>query len=142
LNESTRYLLDTNVISETRKVRPSERVLVFLATTLSEVLFLSALTFGKLRKGVMSKRQRDVPSAESIGRWVDGLEAIFPDRILPINPARARRWGELSAERPLPVIDTLIAATAIDHGLTLVTRNIRDIENSGAALLNGWLLDW
>jgi predicted nucleic acid-binding protein len=133
LNESTRYLLDTNVISETRKVRPDERVLAFLATTRSEDLFLSALTFGELRKGVMSKRQSDVSSSESLGRWVDGLEAIFADRI--------RRWGEISGERPLPVIDTLIAATAIDHGLTLVTRNIRDVESSGAALLNPWVLD-
>jgi predicted nucleic acid-binding protein len=72
---------------------------------------------------------------------VDGLEAIFADRILPINAAIARRWGEISGERPLPVIDTLIAATAIDHGLTLVTRNIRDVESSGAALLNPWVLD-
>lgn len=141
MNESTRYLLDTNVISETRKVRPDERVLAFLATTRSEDLFLSVLTFGELRKGVMSKRQSDVSSSESLGRWVDGLEAIFADRILPINAAIARRWGEISGERPLPVIDTLIAATAIDHGLTLVTRNVRDVESSGAALLNPWVLD-
>jgi len=69
---------------------------------------------------------------------VDGIETTFADRVLPIDAATARLWGEFSAQRSLPVIDTLIAATAISRGLTLVTRNTRDVESTGVPLINPW----
>jgi predicted nucleic acid-binding protein len=133
------YLLDTNVLSETRRVRAHSGVVAFLAGTDTADLFLSALTLGELRKGVEGKRRTDPVSADRLGAWVDEIEAMFADRVLPVDIAIARRWGELSAGRSLPVIDTLIAATAIGHGLTLVTRNTRDVAPTGVEVLNPWM---
>jgi len=132
------YLLDTNVISETRKARADSGVIAFLSAAEAAGLFLSVLTLGELRKGVAAKRRTDPGAADQLGAWVDGIEATFADRVLPIDAATARRWGELSANRTLPVIDTLIAAAAISHGLTLVTRNTRDVESTGVPLVDPW----
>jgi predicted nucleic acid-binding protein len=108
--------LDTNVISETRKIRANSGVMAFLSKADGEALFLSVLTLGELRKGVEAKRRTTPAIAELLGAWVDGLETTFAHRVLAIDVATARCWGELSAGRSLPVIDTLIAATAIGHG--------------------------
>ena len=137
---STGYLLDTNVVSETRKSRPDSGVIAFLSAADAAGLFLSVLTLGELRRGVAVRRRIDSAAADQLGAWVDGIETIFADRVLPVDPATARRWGELSAGRSLPVIDTLIAATAIVHGLTLVTRNIRDVESTGVPVVDPWQL--
>jgi predicted nucleic acid-binding protein len=134
----TGYLLDTNVVSETRKSRPDAGVIAFLSAAGAEGLFLSVLTLGELRKGVALKRRTDPLAASELGAWVEGIETNFADRILPIDSSTALRWGELSAGRSLPVIDMLIAATALNRDLTLVTRNIRDFESSGALLLDPW----
>ncbi len=133
-----RYLLDTNVVSETRKNQANPQVLSFLAAVEPSSLFLSVLTIGELRKGVANKKRTDVPGAKRIGAWVDGLEGTFADRILNIDAVTARVWGELSAQRTRPVIDTLLAATALAHGLTLVTRNTSDVVDTKVKLLNPW----
>jgi len=133
------FLLDTNVVSETRKALASAGVVDFLAQVDPAALFLSVLTLGELRKGVAAKRRIDPAAAHAIGVWVDGIERRFADRLLPVDAATARQWGELSSVRTLPVIDALIAATAIRHGLTLVTRNTRDVEGTGVPLFNPWL---
>jgi toxin FitB len=135
---TTGYLLDTNVISETRKTRANSGVMAFLSKADGEALFLSVLTLGELRKGVEAKRRTSHAIAEQLGAWVDGLETTFADRVLPIDVATARCWGELSAGRSLPVIDTLIAATAIGHGFTLVTRNTRDVASTGVTIVDPW----
>jgi predicted nucleic acid-binding protein len=132
------YLLDTSVISETRRTRPDNGVIAFLSVADAAGLFLSVLTLGELRKGVEAKRKVDPDAADQLGAWVDGIETTFADRILPVDTAAARRWGELSAERSLPVIDTLIAATAISRGFTLVTRNTRDVGSTGVLLVDPW----
>jgi predicted nucleic acid-binding protein len=132
------YLLDTNLISETRKGRADAGVMAFLAAADSAGLFLSDLTLGELRKGVEAKRRTDSAMAAPLGAWVDGIESTFADRVLPVDAAAARLWGELSAGRSLPVIDTLIAATAITRGLTLVTRNTRDVASTGVPLVDPW----
>ena len=132
------YLLDTNVISETRKTRADGGVIAFLSAAEPAGLFLSVLTLGELRKGVAAKRRTDPLAADQLGSWVEGIETTFADRVLPVDAATARRWGELSANRNWPVIDTLIAATAIRHGLTLVTRNVRDVESTGVPLVDPW----
>jgi toxin FitB len=132
------YLLDTNIVSETRKTRPAPGVTAFLETTYAIGLFLSVLTLGELRKGVAARRRIKPISGEQLAAWVDGIETTFADRVLPVDAAVARIWGELSAGRSLPVIDTLIAATAIASGLILVTRNTRDVAATGVPLLDPW----
>jgi predicted nucleic acid-binding protein len=132
------YLLDTNVISETRKTRADPAVMAFLGAADSGRLFLSVLTLGELRKGVAARHRSDAAAAARLGAWVDGIETMFADRVLPVDAAVARLWGELTAGRTLPVIDTLIAATAIASGLTLVTRNTRDVEATGVPLVDPW----
>jgi predicted nucleic acid-binding protein len=133
-----RYLLDTNFISETRKPRPDPGVLAFLKSNDPDSAFISVLTLGELRKGVAAKRLRDPDAAARLAAWVDGLELSFADRILGIDTAAARLWGEWSVERPRPVVDTLLAATAVLNDLTLVTRNPRDVRGIPVKFLDPW----
>jgi predicted nucleic acid-binding protein len=133
------YLLDTNILSETRKKQTDERVISFLSAVEPSALYISVLTLGELRKGVALKRRSDTDAAKKIAAWVDGLEFSFGDRILGINAATAKLWGELSAQRPRPVIDTLLAATAIVHELTFVTRNTSDVRDIDLKLLDPWM---
>lgn len=132
------YLLDTNVISETRKRRADERVLAFLSSADATDLFLSALTVGELHKGVQVRQRTDPYAAAGLASWLEGIETAFADRIIGIDAAIARLWGKLSADRPRPVIDTLIAATALAHGLTLVTRDGQDLAGIEVPLLDPW----
>lgn len=132
------YLLDTNVISETRRNQANSAVMAFLSAADSAELFISVLTLGELRKGVAAKRRVDPTAADRLGEWVDSIETVFADRVISVDAAIARHWGELSAARTLPVVDTLIAATAIQHDLILVTRNTRDVDPTGVQLLDPW----
>lgn len=133
------YLLDTNVLSETRKKQADERVMAFLSAVEPSALYISVLTLGELRKGVTHKGRFDPEAAKRLEFWVEGLEEGFADRILGIDLATARLWGELSGQRPRPVIDTLLAATAVVHDLTLVTRNSSDVEDIALKVLDPWL---
>ena len=135
---SSGYLLDTNFVSEARRPRPDPGVLAFLLETGPDHSFVSAMTIGELRKGVAVKRARDAEAAGQLAEWIDQLESEFSERVIAVDRAVARIWGELSAGRPLSVVDTLIAATAIVHDLTLVTRKVRDMASTGARLLNPW----
>jgi toxin FitB len=110
----------------------------FLAASESAALFLSVLTLGELRKGVKTRHKSDPEAAGLLSAWVDTIETQFADRLLGVDGATARLWGELSAVRSLPVIDTLIAATAIRHSLTLVTRNTSDFKSTGTELVDPW----
>lgn len=132
------YLLDTNVLSETRKKQANERVISFLSAAEPSALYISVLSLGELRKGVSLKMRTDADAAKRLGSWVDGLELSFGERILGVDAPIARQWGELSAQRSRPVIDTLLAATALVHKLTLVTRNISDVDDLGVKLLDPW----
>jgi predicted nucleic acid-binding protein len=136
VSQPIKYLLDTNILSETRRKYPDPKVLDFLTKTDQSALYLSVLTFGEFRKGVALRRASDAVAAESLATWIDGREFGFADRILGIDPATARLWGELSAQRPRAVVDTLLAATAIAHELTLVTRNTSDVRDIDVRLLN------
>ena len=131
------YLLDTNVLSETRKKRTDVNVTAFVTNTDPSALYISVLTLGELRKGIAQKRRTDPDAAAALAAWVDGLELSFAG---PHPGYRYRKrqgaGGELSAERPRPVIDTLLAATAITHQLTFVTRNSADVADIDVKLLN------
>ena len=132
------YLLDTNVVSETRRTRAHPSVMAFLASIDPSNLFISVLTMGELRKGVEIQRRSSPNAARDLEDWVDKTERDFGDRILPVDVISASRWGRLSAVRSVPVIDTLIGATASTRGLILVTRNLKDFASSEVELLNPW----
>ena len=132
------FLLDTCVLSETRKRNPDAGVVQFLAEADAAQLYISVLTIGEMHKGIAKKRLTDAAAADRIAAWTWRIETDFVDRILALDAATARLWGELSASGRAPAIDTLIAATGMVHGLTVVTRNVKDFLASGAALLNPW----
>jgi toxin FitB len=123
---------------KTRKRSAAPDVAAFLRAADSMALFISVLTLGELRKGAAARRRTDPMSAGELGLRVDGIETAFADRVLSVDAAAARIWGELSSGRSLPVIDALIAATAIAGRLTLVTRNTRDVASTGVPLLDPW----
>lgn len=130
------FLLDTNVVSELRKPRPARAVLRWFEATDGTELFLSVLVLGEIRQGVEQKRRRDPKAAKSLDAWLDTLHRTFADRVLPITPAIADRWGRLDVPDPVPTIDGLLAATALEHSMTLVTRNTVDVERTGVVWLD------
>lgn len=135
----TGFLLDTNVISELIKPRPNSGVLQWMEEADEDLLHLSVLTLGEIRKGITS--QSESKRRVSLEAWLNHeLMLRFEGRILDIDQAVADCWGWVSgaSKQPLPVIDSLLAATALHHDLVLVTRDIRAIESTGVALLNPW----
>jgi predicted nucleic acid-binding protein len=131
------FLLDTNIISELRKAERCHRsVMRWYEATPMEQLFTSVLVLGELRRGIENLRRRDVVGAGVLEKWHREIEITYEERILPITSPICDIWGRLCLSTPLPAIDALLAATAIHYRLTLVTRNTRDIERSGAACLN------
>jgi hypothetical protein len=131
------YLIDTNIISEVRKgARCDAQVSAWYASVADEALFLSTLVLGEIRKGIELARPRDAGKAIALERWLRDVEAAFDGRVFGIDNAVADQWGRMSAIRPVPVIDGLLAATALANGLTLVTRNDRDVTGLGATVLN------
>jgi len=131
------YLIDTDIISELRKGKSCDpHVSAWYAAIADEELFLSTLVLGEIRKGVELARSRDPAKAAALERWLRQVEDAFGGRVLGIDNAVSDQWGRMSAIRPIPVIDGLLAATAVTNGLTLVTRNDRDIAGLGAMVLN------
>lgn len=130
------YLLDTCVLSELRKPKAHPGVMAWMAGIQPEEAFLSVLTLGEIRRGLELRRAKDQAAARALERWLLGLEAHYADRILPLTATIADRWGRLSPHQPLPVTDGLIAATALEHKLTVVTRNTEDFVRSGVSLLD------
>lgn len=135
------YLLDTNVLSEVRKgaKRANREVWQWWVGCENDPLYVSVLTFGEIRKGIERLRSRDAAQASVLDRWVVATMAGFQDRILDVDAAVAERWGCLQAIRPLPDIDALLAASALHHDLTLVTRNEADFEGLGVRVVNPFL---
>jgi predicted nucleic acid-binding protein len=131
------FLIDTNVISEVRKgTRCHPRVAAWYESIDDGDLHLSVLVVGEIRKGVELARSRDPAKARVLATWLARVEAAFGERILPIDGTVADEWGRMSARRPIPTIDGLLAATARVHGMTLVTRNSTDVAGLGAKILN------
>lgn len=131
------YLIDTNVISEVRKGRRCDaRVAAWYGRVADDELFLSVLVVGEIRQGIERLRQRNPRRSEILERWLQELIDGFADRVLPVDQRVAQIWGRLNAVNILPAVDSLLAATAEAHGLTLVTRNTKDIERSGVRCMN------
>lgn len=130
------YLIDTNIISELRRPKRSLPVVRWFGSVEVETLFLSVLTLGELRRGIERLRLKDTAAASALDRWLAGIRSEFADRILVVDDAVTEQWGRLSLGQPLPSIDGLLAATALVHQLTVVTRNTADFERSGVTCLN------
>ena len=135
------YLVDTNAISEFKKKLPNQNVLDWFAAQTEESLFLSVITIGEIEKGIA--KIVDVKGRASYETWLNNLIVRFDGRILPISISIARRWGRLFGKLQLtginlPNWDSLIAATALEHDLTIITRNEADFAQSGAKVLNVW----
>ena len=133
------YLLDTNVLSELRRKTPNAGVVEWFAQRPASTLYLSVLTLGELRKGV--EGMADASRRTALLDWLEAeLPIFFTGRILSVDAQVADRWGRLvaAANRPVPAIDSLLAATAAHHGLSLVTRNVRDFADFGLEVINPW----
>ncbi len=130
------WLLDTNVVSEIRKGPRGDPGVARWAATRRDDAWLSVITVGEIRRGIELKRRRDELTARHLEAWLEGLLGSFKSRILPIDARVAEVWGRLNVPDPRPTVDTLLAATALVHGLTLVTRNVKDVEGTGVKVLN------
>ena len=131
------YLLDTNVLSELRKgKRCDSNVARWFAQLNEGEILVSVLTIGEIRMGIERIRRRDVKGAAALERWLKALLDHFRDRILPIDCDIAEEWGRMNVPNPLPVIDSLLAATAKKHSLCIATRNTKDIARTGVDCMN------
>ena len=131
------FLLDTNVVSELRKKQRCDAgVRRWFSEVAADELFLSVLVIGELRGGVERIRRRDSAAARALDAWLRRLEHAYQDHILPVTLEICDRWGRLGVEQPLSPIDGLLAATALQHDLALVTRNVPDVARSGVDVLN------
>lgn len=131
------FLIDTNVISEVRKgVRCDPAVTLWYSSIKDSDLYLSSLILGEIRKSIELARPRDLAKAEALQAWLGAVVEAFGDRVIPVDRFVSDAWGRMSAMRPIPVVDGLLAATAKVHGLTLVTRNDTDVTGLGVRVLN------
>jgi len=131
------FLIDTNVISELRKQdRSDPDVRAWFATVADDDLYLSVLVVGEIQQGIERAKSRDAAKAKALQKWLSQVRKSFGSRILPITVSVAEEWGRLNCIRPLPTVDSLLAATASVNGLTLVTRNVADIADTGVRYLN------
>lgn len=130
------FLLDTVIVSELRKKKPNAGVVRWVSKRQDDQLFLSVVTLGEIERGIEKRRKADAEFADTLATWLENLIRLYADRILPVTPGVARRWGCLSAQLGHEGADLLLAATALTHGLTVVTRNVSDFEPTGVKLIN------
>jgi toxin FitB len=130
------FLLDTNILSELRKGRRCEPRVRQWAATAELELHTSVVVLGELKRGVERIRAKDPGFAAELERWLTRTILVMGTRILPVDQPIALEWGRVSAPRTVPPIDGLLAATARVHGLTLVTRNVKDFSDLGVSYLN------
>lgn len=133
------YLIDTNVLSELRKRQADANLVAWVRARPRESLYLSVLSLGEIRKGI--EGVADAAFRQTLTDWLEvELPKYFLGRVLGVDAQIADRWGRLQARagRTLPVVDAMLAATALQHDLTLVTRNLKDFEGLGVTLLNPW----
>jgi predicted nucleic acid-binding protein len=130
------YLLDTVVLSELRKRHRNPKVVEWIGQRVSSELYLSVVTVGEIERGIAQQKRRNPEFSRELSFWLDRVLSLYGDRILQIDTPITRRWGRLSADLGHDGPDLLIAATALEHGLTVVTRNTRHFEPTGVAVIN------
>ena len=130
------FLLDTDVLSALRRRDRNPEMVRWLETQRTADLYLSIVTVGVIERGIAQQQRRDPSFAQELARWLDRVLAWYGDRILLVDTATARRWGQLSAALGHDGADLLIAATALERGLTVVTRNVRHFERTGVPVTN------
>ncbi|HJT33155.1 MAG TPA: type II toxin-antitoxin system VapC family toxin [Pirellulales bacterium] len=130
------YLIDTVVLSELRKRQRDTRLATWIERQRATDLFVSVITIGEIERGIARQCATDPDFATALAAWLDRVLALYSDRILPFDLQIARRWGKLSAGLGNDSADLMIAATALEHGLTVVTRNGSDFAPTGVATLN------
>lgn len=136
------FLLDTVVLSELRKP-PRQRnhnVVHWIGAVSFQDLFVSVVTIGEIERGIERQRQFDTAFAQSLAIWLDTVMRTYEGRILPVDIAVARRWGRLSQRIGNKGLDLAVAATALEHGLTVATRNVSDFEPTGVSVLDPFSL--
>jgi len=131
------FLIDTNVISELRKgPRANANVRDWFDREENDRMFLSVLVLGEIRRGIEIIRKRDTKAAVALERWLTSIARMKADQILPVDASVADKWGQLDTRGRLPVVDGLLAATALVHDLALVTRNVKDVARTGVGVVN------
>lgn len=131
------FLLDTNILGELRKEeRCDEGVRRWVEGTPAEAMFVSVVVLGEIRRGVERIRLRDPKQARELEKWLHGIPTGFSDRVLPVDERVADQWGRIGSGRPVPPLDAFLAATALVHDLTVVTRDADCFRNTGARVLN------
>lgn len=130
------FLLDTVIISELRKKKPDAGVVGWISDQQDDQFHLSVVSLGEIERGIEKRRKVDPEFASVLAAWLESLTRLYADRILPVSPSIARRWGRLSAQLGHEGADVLIAATALTHRLTVVTRNTSHFDPTGVATVN------
>jgi|ThiBiot_300_plan_2_1041538.scaffolds.fasta_scaffold05745_3 predicted nucleic acid-binding protein len=130
------YLLDTDVLSELRKRRRNPSVVKWIGRVTESDLYLSAISVAEIERGIARQRKPDPDFARDLAAWLEFTLRAFDDRVLPLTVNIARRWGRLAAEIGNTELDLAIAATALEHGLTVVTGNTKHFQRTGALLLD------
>ena len=130
------FLLGTDVLSALRRRERNPEIVRWLQEQRTTDLYISVVTVGEIERGITQQQRHNAAFARDLGFWLDRVLGWYGDRILPVDVASARRWGQLSATFGHDGADLLIAATALEHGLTVVTRNVRHFEPTGVAVLN------
>ena len=130
------WLLDTNVVSELRKGDRANAGVRRWSVGREDAAFISVLTVGEIRRGIARRRRRDEVAARRLDVWLEGLRTSFASRILPVDERVADIWGRLNVPDPVPTVHGLIAATALVHDLTLVTRNVADVARTGVRVFD------
>ena len=130
------FLIDTVTLSELRRRERDPMVVAWFERQRTTDLFLSVISVGEIERGIERKRAADLGFASALAAWLDRVLALYGERIVPFDLPAARRWGALSAALGNDSADLMIAATALEHGLAVVTRNVSDFEPSGVAVLD------
>ena len=130
------FLLDTVVLSELRKAKPSRKLVQWIKAQQAESLFISVVSVGEIERGMEQARKSDAVFAAELEQWFETLLNLYADRVLPMSANAARLWGRLAARLGHDGADLLIAATALTHGSTVVTRNVKHFAATGVRALD------